>query len=382
MKIKLIKPSHLQGSKKQITMSPPIPLCRTEEVKANQDDLLKFKLYSNPNDKDGASYEIKVKIFRTGTPEEYIKTVIALKKVLRGQDIVTGQEQYAMARRLFDGEALTAFNNASTTIGAETIQHLDEVLKKVAGSVFPLRSYANQKQAMRRFMRKPRELKIREYVERILELNEYLVYFPTKDGEAEATKLPNEEILDILVFGIPNAWQKKMVELGFDSLSHTPNEFIEICERISFGETTENGQNVKTKQIASEKGAKWLPNSSRKNFNNTKQNYKDKFCPLHKMYGHDANDCKVIQAQVKKMASSWESGGYTNYKKQKQELQSKKTEQMFSFFKKAFKEATTETASDKAKPVSNKKRKNEENFAFDEELFDELDLDSNSQNEN
>ena len=81
---------------------------------------------------------------------------------------------------------------------------MDAVLKQVAGSVFPLRAYAIQKQAMRRFMRKPRDLSIREYVDRILELNDYLVYFPTKDGEADATKLPDEEIMDILVFGISN----------------------------------------------------------------------------------------------------------------------------------------------------------------------------------
>jgi hypothetical protein len=152
MKIKQINPSHMKGPMKNLSMSPPIPLSRPEETISNKDDMLKFKLYSNPTDKDGASYEIKVKKFLTGTPEEYIKTVVALKKVLRGQDIVTGAEQYTMARRLFDGEALTSFNNASTTTGAETVANLDVVLKKVAGSVFPLRAYINQKQAMRRFM--------------------------------------------------------------------------------------------------------------------------------------------------------------------------------------------------------------------------------------
>jgi hypothetical protein len=66
---------------------------------------------------------------------------------------------------------------------------------------------------------------------------------------------------------------------------------------------------------------------------------------------HDSNDCKVIQAQVKRMASAWEVGGATNLKKQKQEYQTKKTEQMFTFFKKAFKEAQNEV--NEAKPSSN-----------------------------
>jgi hypothetical protein len=378
MRIAATKVLQPTSSKKQGTMTPPIPLSRSESSAAKPEDILKFKLLSTPTDNDGPTYEVKVKIFRTGTPEDFIKTVIALKKVLRGQNITTDQAQYAMARRLFIGEALTSFNNACNAIGAETVQNLDAVLMQVAGSVFPLRAYAIQKQAMRRFMRKPREMSIREYVDRILELNDYLVYFPTKIGEADATKLPDEEIMDILVFGIPNTWQKRMVELGFDSSSHTPNEFIEMCERISFGESTETGQNVKTKPSAGEKGVKLPPNPFVKD-SKLKKNNKEKYCPLHKTYGHDANECKVIQAQAKRMASAWEAGGATNYKKQKQEFQTKKTEQMFNFIKKAFKEANNESKVDDLKQTTNK-RKNEENFAFDEKVFNEFEFDSDDDN--
>jgi hypothetical protein len=81
------------------------------------------------------------------------------------------------------------------------------------------------------------------------------------------------------------------------------------------------------------------------------------------------------------MASAWEAGGATNYKKQKQDFQSKKKEQMFAFFKKAYKEAVNETKTDDSKPAANKKRKNEDNFAFDDELFDEFDIDSKSDND-
>jgi hypothetical protein len=235
--------------------------------------------------------------------------------------------------------------------------------------VFPICAYAIQKQAMRRFMRKPRDMKIREYVDRLQEINDYLVYFPTKDGEAEATKLPEEEIMDILLFGIPNSWSKKMVELGFDTLAHTPNEFIEVCERISFGENENNGQKAKTTQDAGQKGAKSLPSSLSKSSNNKNKrknsDNEEKYCPLHKTYGHDANDCKVIQSMVKKQQANWEAGGSTNYKRQKKENQTKKTEQMFNFMVKAFKEANSKNH-DKNDNENDKKRKAEDNFAFDE----------------
>ena len=113
-----------------------------------------------------------------------------------------------------------------------------------------------------------------------------------KDDETAAASLPKEEMMDILLFGIPNNWQKKIVELGFDSIAHTPQEFVEVCERISYGESTDDGQKAKTKQNAGIKGAKLQPNSSSKN-SNKKSNNTDKYCPLHNTHGHDNNECKV-----------------------------------------------------------------------------------------
>jgi hypothetical protein len=100
MRIAATKVLQPTSSKKQGTMTPPIPLSRSESSAAKPEDILKFKLLSTPTDNDGPTYEVKVKIFRTGTPEDFIKTVIALKKVLRGQNITTDQAQYAMACRL------------------------------------------------------------------------------------------------------------------------------------------------------------------------------------------------------------------------------------------------------------------------------------------
>lgn len=374
MKIDLASLSTSNGMKALVI--PPIPLARPAEEKLKLTETCKFKLYSNPADKDSLTYEVVVKNFKSGTPEEFIQTVIALEKIFKGQDITTGPEQYAMCRKVFQNEALTAFNNAVTVIGNETVNNLKLVFKKVAATVFPLKSYFTQKQAMRRFMRKPKDMKIRDYVDRLMEINSYLVHFPVKDGEDAATSLPKEEMMDILLFGIPNNWQKKIVELGFDSIAHTPQEFVEICERISYGETIDNGQNAKTKQNAGNKGAKLQPNSSRKN-STKKSNNSEKYCPLHKTHGHDANECKVLLAQAKKMSAAWEAGGNTNYKKQKQDFQAKKTEQMFSFMVNAFKKATENNSYNSNNSENPKKRKANENFAFDDEFFDQFQVDNN-----
>ena len=369
MKIDASSLSSASGNRSMVL--PPIPLARPTEEKTKLTETCKFKLWSNPGDKDSLTYEVVAKFFKTGTPEEYIQTVIALERIFKGQDITTGPDQYSMCRKVFQNEALTAFNSAATSVGTETVANLKLVFKKAATTVFPLRAYFTQKQAMRRFMRKPKDMKIRDYVDRLQEINNYLVHFPVKDDEPAAASLPKEEMMDIFLFGIPNSWQKKIVELGFDSISHTPQEFVEICERISYGETIEDGQKAKPKQNAGPKGAKLQPNSSRKNFSKRSDN-SQKFCPLHKTHGHDANECKVLLAQAKKMSAAWEAGGASNYKKQKTEFQAKKTQQMFSFMVNAFKKATEKNSASNAE--SSKKRKANENFAFDEELFDQFDM--------
>jgi hypothetical protein len=231
----------------QVATRPPIPLIPVEETTGKTEESMKFKLLSVTGKKDLPTYEVTVNIFKTGTPEEYIKALIALEQVCIGQNLKDAKEKYSMARCVFKGEALTAFNNAADTasslddksdLGIETDANYKIVLKEVGRAVFPINAYALQKQAMRRFMRKPKTMKVRHYVERMLELNGYLVYFPVKTGEPAATKMPDDDIMDILKFGIPNTWQNKMIELGFDAQASTPSEFIELCQRISYGEAS------------------------------------------------------------------------------------------------------------------------------------------------
>jgi hypothetical protein len=57
-----------------------------------------------------------------------------------------------------------------------------------------------------------------------------------------------------------------------------------------------------------------------------------KYCPLHKTNVHDAKESKVILAQCKKMASSYDSkNSFKDGKRQKTEYNNSKTKQMFGF---------------------------------------------------
>ena len=57
---------------------------------------------------------------------------------------------------------------------------------------------------MRRSLRKLRNMSIRVYINRVLELNDQLASYPGTGDNIDGTKLPEDEILDLLDFGIPN----------------------------------------------------------------------------------------------------------------------------------------------------------------------------------
>ena len=112
-----------------------------------------------------------------------------------------------------------------------------------------------QKRFMRRFLRKPGGIKTREFVARVNEMNNFLREFPSPNEEA-ATALPEDEILDLLEFGVPNSWQKQFFMHQFDPQAHTVMEFVEFCERIEATEETTDHCRKSNKAQDTSKGKK------------------------------------------------------------------------------------------------------------------------------
>jgi len=54
-------------------------------------------------------------------------------------------------------------------------------------------------------------------------MNEMLVHFPTADQES---RLPNDEMLDLLEFGMPSSWQKAMILQDFDPVASGTSELL------------------------------------------------------------------------------------------------------------------------------------------------------------
>ena len=227
-------PNKLRTQRKLVI--PPIGLERpTEKKDYAKGEFATVKLRNVPNDATSMTYDYQVPFFTTGTPEEWLKFKARFNRVITGQHMTTAVQKYACARRFLQGQALSTFNNMADEQPNVNMANFDLCLNHVNESMFPQKAYITQTRWMRRYLRKPREMKTRDYVNRVLELNGYLTEFPTSNNN-QANKLEDDEIMDILEFSLPSRWRSTMVLQGFNAAEKTTAEFIEFCERLEMTE--------------------------------------------------------------------------------------------------------------------------------------------------
>jgi len=342
------------GTNTRRRVVPPIGLDRPEAQELEKGQYQRYKLRNVPDDDNSPTYELTVPYFATGTPEEWLKFRKNLKKVLVGQNVTNGPGRYTVARRLLEGDALARFNHVAEANGNETVPNFDKCLDEVTAHVFPKRALQTQKRFMRRFLRKPPSLKIREYVARVVEINDMLELFPpSKEGET-ATKLPSDEILDLLEFGLPNTWQKNMVLQDFDPLAGDTNDFVAFCERMEQFESTDGGSTTGSK--ASKQKASGGSKASKDSASGRSKKRRraevitidddlegdGPVCLLHGP-GHSTNECKVLKEQAKKMKANWAA----QHPKKKKAFQQK--QELNAIVSSAVEEALKKKASKKRK---------------------------------
>ena len=327
---------------KQKVYVPPVPLIPVEKKEIKKGEFLKLDLRSVPTDAESETYSFNFPFFKQGTPAEWIQWRKNYQKVQVGQNLTTGPSKYAMARQLLEGNALRVFNTSATTHGNETNEHFTAVLEDVTVHVFPRRALSKQKRYMRRHLRKPCELNIRQFVSSVQDMNADLVFFP---GATPASILPKDELVEIVETLCPNSWQRQLLLQGFDVTEHTLTNLVEFYDRLQTVEeiyddnikksSDKNGTKSKTNSSSGKTGTKWSAKSN-KNAGNNKSTEggnkrKQKWCPLHEVYGHDEHDCKVIQAQIKNMKDSWKAG---TKKTHERVTQRRKDQEEFNAFKK------------------------------------------------
>jgi len=310
------------------TRVPILPLVVDESIdKPKSEDMRSFKLLTNPADNTSAKYEMKI---RTINGTEQLRTVIKWTKdvhrILAGLNLQNVANKHTIVRELLRGTALTVYNasrdqclTAARTLAADTaytntagddaaksaaagvqlaraktdFDNDDAVkyaLRGVIDLVAPKKAKLKIKRYLRREVRKPNDMKVREYYANIIRMNheELPELYPYDRA------LSGDELIDILLWGVPRSWIRQMDLQGKDPDDMTAVQMIQFFEQIeeseNFTPDVKNDNN---------KGKGKNSKSNGKNGNGTK-----KVCMIHGQCGHSTEECRTVQARVKRAKTS------------------------------------------------------------------------------
>ena len=233
--MKISKKSLEFANRNQGSKPLPIPFyVKDDPRKLSPSDYQTYKLRTNLKDEKSVVYNLVIPYYKVGTPEEWLQFVDAITQVIKGQDIQDGDAAYLLVKSLLRGDALQVFENEEASHDAMDGPSFLKCIHAVTEHVFPKKAYKTQKKYIRN-IHKPLAYGAREWILRMIKLNNYLEKFPVPDG-VTAEKISREEFLDALEDGVPYQWKMEFEKEGFDSSSSTLKEFLDVCVRLEEAE--------------------------------------------------------------------------------------------------------------------------------------------------
>jgi hypothetical protein len=174
--------------------------------------------------------------------------------------------------------------------------HIKDGLRALVTYMAPHKALARQKRWMRRYCRKPADMKLRTFANHITNINEQELPNMPPFGPRDQQMLSTDEIIDIILNGIPRSWTREMDKQDFDPVAKTLAEVIDFCERMEAAEDFDPARNGGKTTTVTKKNGK-----SSTNNNNTKSNGQGgtKYCLLHgNNTTHNSDDCHVLKKQA------------------------------------------------------------------------------------
>jgi hypothetical protein len=379
------------GNNKDSKEVPPLSLVPDESEIEQKDEAKKaqFKLLSDPTDTTSSKYSFTMNYADGSQSIRFqIKWVQDVQKILRGMNITTPAAQHEMIQQLCSGRVLTQYNEsimvarnaakeeriraavarivrhpATATVPAETQEQyirrradarvadeanpadpatlamIEPALKDTIKMVCPYKALEKQKRFMRRKMRKPADMKIRIFVNHLHRIN--FDEIPQLPPFATRQELSHDELMDIVLFGIPKSWVKEMDRQDFDPFATEDIQtLIQFCERMEsaedFHDTSNNKQGSNSKN--SYKKTKFSNNKGKPSKGS------GKWCEYHETDTHDTSECSVLK---KMKESSGRSNSSDKKPFNKNKTWTKKSDDAKKFSKKEL-NALVKKASEKA----------------------------------
>ena len=145
-----------------------------------------------------------------------------VQKALVGQNVTTGSPMYKYMERVLKGDVKLKVSQQENLVGSCTVTNFNIVIATMTVHNFPALAYQDQKRPLRRYLWKPKEMKVITFTTRFIQLNNNLPSFPPDHVRQMITSNPDEDIKEILYHGIPNLCRKKLTEQGYNYLNPCP----------------------------------------------------------------------------------------------------------------------------------------------------------------
>ena len=142
-------------------------------------------------------------------------------------------------------------------------------------------------------------------------------------GGREPEKLPEDELLELLEFSLPEKWQVAMLLQDFDPADHSLKEFVAFCTRLemAYDDTSKEGRENDDTKRASKRKAK------RKRDNNHSDSEEEPGCKMHvpkSICGHVTRQCRHLKKRDNKRSyrkpSKWNQERRTHKHFSKEEV--------------------------------------------------------------
>ena len=283
---------------------PSIPLedpTKNDPIDVDKTVLVSFELRVSPKSMNTSTYTKSVRRFSEGNPSQWIRTIYDMKEIWSQNLIADGEDRAAIVRTILRDDPLTVFDGAleaqlepiegdeeSTEV---TVEKVEQAIKAVSASIFPHRALENQKQWMRRTMKKLPNMSYRVMQAQVMKMNRSLVLFP---GANEDSKFSSSEMLEILEFALPKSWRAKFDLKSYVPTQHTKSRLLTECEAIERSEAMEANKTQKSATKDKDKEKRIVKG------NIAKPNKGLKFCSQHGLNStHDSASCWVINPKLK-----------------------------------------------------------------------------------
>jgi hypothetical protein len=249
-------PKPTTGGQPCLTLAPAV------KSDVSETELVQFVLKVRAGSAVSApTYKRKVARFTCGTPAEWIAVLEALEEIFAQNSVVTAQDRENVIRTILRGDSWTAFESSiqESRVDEEnlavplalTVDMVSNALKAVSNEVFPHRALINQLNWMKRRMRKPATMKVRQFVASVTQMNGKLIHFP---GATIADLFDAKNLLELLEFAMPDAWRAKFDLAGYIPTDHDKTRLVLEGEQIERAADLSKAAAIKPKQHSAASG--------------------------------------------------------------------------------------------------------------------------------